>query len=486
MSLEATAIKKSTKEESQIYKRRALQLEPLINIGLDAGAMLLAAYVAIVTGKLLNLELLSLSRMVLPVLIFVSAGIVIAKGAGLYGFKLGTSSTEELPKIALTLSACSMFTILSILVIEGNTHYAGFVSILWPAAIVLVYLSRVIRRTFTGWQRLRGVGLRNVLIVGAGQVGNDIAKKLKNNTYLGFNPIGFVDSNPLPLGNEKRELTILGKEDELENLINKYKIHHVIMSFSASTHDVSLSTIRQCQNIGVTFSVIPRLFEALSGFDTIDNVQSIPLVTLQNSKQASWKLAVKRLIDILGSVCILILSTPFLITIGIIIKLDSKGPVFFKQKRCGKNGKRFSMLKFRSMIIDAESKQEELLKKNEASGLVFKMKDDPRITKIGKFLRKYSLDEFPQFFNVLKGDMSLVGPRPPLPAEVSDYNDWYGQRLSVKPGMTGMWQINGRSDLSFEEMVKLDVEYITNWSLWLDVVLLLRTIPAVINRRGAY
>jgi len=486
MGLEATAIKKSTKEERQIFKRRALQLEPLINIGLDVIAMLLAAYIAIALAGLFNRDFLHVRQLAVALLIFVSASIIVAKGIGLYSFKIGTSSTEELPKIALVLGAAGMFAIAINLILTGSTQFAGFVSMLWPVAIVLVYLSRVIRRTFTGWQRLRRVGLRNVLIVGAGQVGIDIAKKLKNNPYLGFNPIGFVDSNPLPLDNEKRELKILGNEDDLEELIAKYKVHHVIMSFSSSSHHVSLSTIRNYQNIGVTFSVIPRFFEALSSYDLIDTVQSIPLITLQNSKQVAWKLAMKRLIDILGSACILLLSAPIIIMIGVLIKLDSKGPVFYRQKRCGKDGKRFLMFKFRSMANDAESIQTELLKKNEATGLMFKMRNDPRITKIGKFLRKYSLDEVPQFFNVLKGDMSLVGPRPPLPAEASDYNDWYKQRLSFKPGMTGMWQINGRSDLSFDEMVKLDVEYINNWSLWLDIILLLRTIPAVINKRGAY
>ena len=194
----------------------------------------------------------------------------------------------------------------------------------------------------------------------------------------------------------------------------------------------------------------------------------------------------KRSIDLVGSIVALVAFSPILIFIALLIKLDSKGPVLFIQKRCGKNGKVFNMYKFRSMCINAEDKLQQIQHLNEAKGFMFKIKDDPRLTQIGKYIRKTSIDELPQLINIFKGEMSFVGPRPPLPNEVEKYNLWHKLRLSVKPGLTGLWQISGRSDLGFNDMVMLDLKYISERNLVYDLIIILKTIPVVLRSYGAY
>jgi exopolysaccharide biosynthesis polyprenyl glycosylphosphotransferase len=194
----------------------------------------------------------------------------------------------------------------------------------------------------------------------------------------------------------------------------------------------------------------------------------------------------KRASDLLLGTIAIVGLAPVMLAIAILIKLDSPGPVFYAQERVGKDGKRFRMLKFRSMRQDADRLMAELRAKNEVTGALFKMKNDPRVTRVGRFLRRSSLDELPQVFNVLRGEMSLVGPRPSLPSEVATYEDWQLGRLRAIPGMTGLWQVSGRSDVPFHDMVRLDLHYIRNWSVWLDLEIILRTVPAVIGNRGAY
>jgi exopolysaccharide biosynthesis polyprenyl glycosylphosphotransferase len=219
---------------------------------------------------------------------------------------------------------------------------------------------------------------------------------------------------------------------------------------------------------------------SLSQVDT-DVIDGIPLIGMKQPTLKGWKIAVKRLIDIAISGVALLILAPLLSLIGVLIKLDSPGSVFFKQTRLGRGGKPFACYKFRSMTYEAEKELAHLATLNEAKGPIFKIKEDPRRTRLGKILRRFSLDELPQLFNVFRGDMSLVGPRPPVPSEVEEYQDWHHDRLNIPAGMTGLWQVMGRSDLSFDEMVMLE-----NWSLWLDFKIMLRTIPTVLFARGAY
>jgi exopolysaccharide biosynthesis polyprenyl glycosylphosphotransferase len=218
----------------------------------------------------------------------------------------------------------------------------------------------------------------------------------------------------------------------------------------------------------------------------VDALNGVPLIGLKEVALKGFNLLVKRVLDFLLGWCVVIVAVIPMLTIAIIIKLSSPGAVMFKQKRVGKGGQVFICYKFRSMYKDAEARLEELREYNEVDGPIFKMRNDPRLTPFGKFLRRTSLDELPQVFNILKGDMSFVGPRPPTPDEVTQYNEWHLKRLDVTPGLTGLWQVSGRSDLSFDDMVKLDIYYAENWSLAIDTMIILRTVPAVLKREGAY
>ncbi len=234
------------------------------------------------------------------------------------------------------------------------------------------------------------------------------------------------------------------------------------------------------------YSITSNLFEnEIIKIKKTNDITSIFLkLNLQTQKPIQWFM--KRFLDFSLTITGLIIISPFLLLIALMIKLDSKGPVLFKQKRIGLNGKEFYMYKFRSMVVDAEEKLEELKDNNQTNDVMFKMFDDPRITKAGKFLRKYSLDELPQLFNVLKGEMSLVGPRPPLPREIKKYEKWHHIKFTTIPGLTGMWQVSGRAAIQeFDSVIELDYKYIKNWNLLLDLKLLLKTIPVVLSGKGA-
>jgi exopolysaccharide biosynthesis polyprenyl glycosylphosphotransferase len=251
-------------------------------------------------------------------------------------------------------------------------------------------------------------------------------------------------------------------------------------------HAQTLEILDSCRELGVEFKLVPDLCEMRFHEVRIDALNGVPLIGVKDVVLQGTNLLVKRMVDVaLVLVTLLFAALPMLV-IASIIKLSSPGPVLFRQKRVGKDGRIFVCFKFRSMYKDAEARLDEIRHLNEADGPIFKMKEDPRLTPFGKFLRRTSLDELPQLFNILKGDMSWVGPRPPTPDEVKSYSDWQLQRLAVTSGLTGLWQVSGRSNLSFDEMVKLDLYYAENWSLVLDLTIMLRTIPAVLKRSGAY
>jgi len=244
--------------------------------------------------------------------------------------------------------------------------------------------------------------------------------------------------------------------------------------------------VDQCQNRNVRARVVPDLFQmSLSSVDFYD-LDGIPLLGVREATISQFERVLKRILDVVAGLAGLVVLAIIFVPVAIAIKLDSPGPVLYYQERVGRGGRRFNIIKFRSMHVDADAQQSSLLDRNEADGPLFKMKDDPRMTRVGRLLRKLSLDEWPQFLNVLKGDMSVVGPRPNRPAEVEAYKPWHRRRLEVKPGITGLWQVGGRSEVPFDEMVLLDVYYIENWSVALDLKVMLRTVPHVLLSRGAY
>ena len=353
-------------------------------------------------------------------------------------------------------------------------------------AAILLALSRLAENNILGWLRARGVGVSRVIIVGAGEIGRTVMRAIVAQPELGYQIVGFVDDNPEKGQTDIGRFKALGSLRNLSRLIEAESVDEVVVTLPWMYHRKIMSIVRECERRQVSARIVPDLFQmSLSRVD-VDDLGGVPLIGVREVGFGREALLIKRGVDVVGAVTMLVLGAPLLGLIALAIRLGSPGPTVFRQTRVGAGGKRFEMFKFRSMREGAEAELEQLLDLNEADGQFFKIRDDPRLTRVGRFLRRTSLDELPQLWNVLRGEMSLVGPRPPVPAEVSRYMEWHKRRLDVRPGMTGLWQVSGRSLLSFDETVLLDIYYIENWSLWLDFKILLRTIPTVLFGAGAY
>ena len=359
------------------------------------------------------------------------------------------------------------------------------------AFVLIVFLlgfSRLLKNLVLVQLRERGIGVRRVLIVGAGETGRMVMRTIVAQPELGYQILGFIDDDPEKSNSEIGRFKGLGTIDNLRNLIQAEdsNIEEVIITLPWMYHRKIVNIMAQCERQNVTARLVPDLFQMSLSRVEIEDLNGIPLIGIREITFSRWGLIVKRAIDIIASATALIALAPLLGLIALAIMLDSPGPVLFRQTRVGKDGKTFTLHKFRSMRVGAEQEQDKLAERNEATGPLFKMRDDPRLTRVGKILRRFSFDELPQLHNVLRGEMSLVGPRPPLPKEVDEYQEWHKKRLEIAPGLTGLWQVSGRSDLTFDEMVLLDIYYIENWSPALDTIITLRTIPRVIFGDGAY
>ncbi|WP_026663341.1 sugar transferase [Butyrivibrio proteoclasticus] len=309
-----------------------------------------------------------------------------------------------------------------------------------------------------------------------------------NKTSMKVEEVGYILDSEMP---EKKVFNTLGKIEDLEQIIRNKEIDQV---YFIQHSDDNIAQIQKyidiCLEMGVTVRVVLDVsysHRMLRSNSYVSSVGTFPLITYHTIALNSYEQALKRVMDIVISAIATIVLSPIMLITAVAIKLDSPGPVIFKQMRVGQNGRTFNMYKFRSMCIDAEARKEELLQKNEMDGFMFKIKDDPRVTKVGKFIRKTSIDELPQLFNVIKGDMSLVGTRPPTVDEVSKYERGQWRRISIKPGVTGLWQISGRNSITdFDEVVELDLRYIDNWSLSADIAILIKTVGVLFTRKGAY
>jgi len=312
-----------------------------------------------------------------------------------------------------------------------------------------------------------------------------IMQHIVANPNLGYNIVGFLhDMNEPP--SDFGRFKMLGTLDDLGMVIRSMQIDEVIIALPSNLHQQSIRSVRLCERLGTSFKLVPDLYElSLSRID-MEAIEGIPLIGIKQVSINSMQQIVTRVADIIVALLVLMIGFPIWLCIALAIRLSSSGPILYEHIRIGLNGRPFKVYKFRSMYKNAETRLADLMAHNEVPGPLFKIKDDPRVTPVGKFLRHTSFDEIPQLFNVIKGEMSLVGPRPSLPQEVAQYEEWQKGRLAVKPGMTGLWQVRGRSDISFDEGVLMDLYYIENWSLRLYFQTLLRTIPAVLFHRGAY
>ncbi len=352
--------------------------------------------------------------------------------------------------------------------------------------ITLLSIERIILRAVLAWLRKRGVGVARVVVVGAGELGRMVMRNVVANPDLGYKVVGFLDDNPGKTA-DIGPIRALGSIDRLPEVLKTEDIDEVIITLPWHSYRRIMRVMAQSERAGVRARVVPDLFQLRLGRVEVDTLNGIPLIGLREMQLSKHQLIIKRGMDVVLSALALIALLPLMGLIALAIKVDSPhGPVLFRQVRIGKNGRPFHLYKFRSMIPEADLIKQHLKDLNEADGPLFKIRNDPRLTRVGRILRRFSLDELPQLVNVLRGEMSLVGPRPALPEEVAHYEPWHHKRLTVTPGITGLWQISGRSDLSFDEMMLLDVYYVENWSLLLDLRILLLTIPKVILGEGAY
>ena len=356
-------------------------------------------------------------------------------------------------------------------------------------SVILVALGRALVRLMLRLLRRRGLFLRRTLVVGSNAEAVQLIRLLKEARDTGLVPVGCLASSQaerLDLNYCGGEVPCMGEASELATIVRERGIDTVIIASSAFDHEVVSRMIGELKGIDITTHVSSGLFEILTRRVLVRELAGVPLITVKAVSLSRGNLATKRAFDLLASGIGVLVGLPVWLLIAVAIKLESRGPVFYRQARIGQDGVTFDMFKFRSMSNDAETRLEHLTHQNEATGPLFKMKDDPRVTRVGGWMRKYSIDEFPQLLNVLYGEMSLVGPRPPLPSETQQYTDHHWRRMEVPPGMTGLWQVSGRSTLTFDEMVRLDLFYVENWSVGFDLSLILRTVPAVMFARGAY
>jgi exopolysaccharide biosynthesis polyprenyl glycosylphosphotransferase len=415
----------------------------------------------------------------------VAGAIAIFAIRGLYRLRLTGTWFRQIWTIVSSATIGMAFLITYYFVFQPTASSRLLVPFVWAVSIVLLCLGRLIASLIMGMLYRLGLGETRVLVIGSGRLGKMIMQHIAANPSLGYSIVGFLNDMENPPGDFGR-FKMLGTLEDLGMAIRSMQVDEVIIALPSHLHQQVIRTVRLCERLGTSFKLIPDLYElSLSRID-MESIEGIPLIGIKQSSLNRWQRAVTRVVDILVSGLILTLGAPLWLCIALAIRLNSEGEIIYKSTRIGLNGKPFQMYKFRSMYRNAEQMLTALLDRNEAQGPLFKIRDDPRMTPVGRFLRKFSLDEIPQFINVLKGEMSLVGPRPALPREVEQYEDWQKGRLAIKPGISGLWQVRGRSDLTFDEGVLLDLYYIENWSLRLYFQILLRTIPAVIFRRGAY
>jgi exopolysaccharide biosynthesis polyprenyl glycosylphosphotransferase len=423
----------------------------------------------------------------IPFALILTAVLILAyRRQGLYSLRQGITWFDEF--IAIVNGTTTGIVIMVVLVFVSRPTFYSRLIFFYAGALVVVLLSfsRLIKNLWLGHMRRRGIGVARAIIVGAGEVGRTVMRTMVAHPDLGYQIVGFVDDDPAKGTTDIGRFKGLGSLDNLAILVQDEAIDEVIITLPWQYHRKIMAIMAQCERENVRARIVPDLFQMTLSRMSITEMAGIPLIGVRQARISPFTRFLKRAIDFVFSLLVLILFAPLMGLIALAVKLGSPGPVLFRQARVGKGGKPFTVYKFRSMKIGAEEQKDLLRDLNEAAGPIFKIKDDPRVTRVGRWLRRFSLDELPQFYNVLRGDMSIIGPRPPLAEEVAEYQSWHMRRLETAPGITGLWQVSGRSELPFDEMALLDIYYIEQWSPGLDVQILLRTIPTILFGDGAY
>jgi exopolysaccharide biosynthesis polyprenyl glycosylphosphotransferase len=425
--------------------------------------------------------------------LFVGATLIAFFARGLYRLPRWTGFLDEASAVIGGVTTSMAAVILLAFIFRFSPSRLVFLYA-WICAVVLMLTRRFLSRTVQRWLWARGIGVDRVLVVGAGETGRRLMQAMMSKPHLGYQVVGFVDdgisADALAVATEHKVTRAerLGTTEEVGEVVQSRRIGEVVIALPGDEHERVLSIIEHCRRRAVTFKVVPDLLQLSLDRIDIGEVAGVPLIGLKDASIRGFNYLIKRTIDTIIAIIVLVVMAIPMAIISVLVKRDSPGPILYRAERVGKDGEPFMCLKFRCMIDGADEHRAELLAEQGADQdpRLFKLQNDPRLTRVGKVLRRWSLDELPQFLNILKGEMSVVGPRPQLREEVEAYEDWHHQRLLVTPGLTGLWQINGRSQLTFDEMVRLDLYYAEHWSPWLDLKIVLRTAPAVLTGRGAY
>jgi exopolysaccharide biosynthesis polyprenyl glycosylphosphotransferase len=384
-------------------------------------------------------------------------------------------------------TACTVLLGVLMTILRIRMITPQFLVAFWLCSSVLVAGARVTIRRGLEIVRMRGHNLRYILILGTNRRAIDFARRVRAKPELGYRVLGFADNAWHEHSDPEAQASLCCNFDGLSEYLRRNVVDEVATYLPLrSFYEHSARVAALCEQHGILMRFDPEIFDLKIARAAADELGGDAHITASSSPLDGWPSLVKRIADIVVSIVLLIILAPVLAAVALMIKLTSTGPILFRQERVGRNKRRFFIYKFRTMVPNAEQMQAGLAGLNEAAGPVFKIKNDPRMTPLGRLLRRASLDELPQLFNVLRGDMSLVGPRPLPVRDYEGFNeDWQRRRFSVRPGITCLWQVNGRSNVSFEQWMKLDLQYLDEWSLWLDAKILAQTIPAVVRGSGA-
>lgn len=476
---------------SPAIRRRKNQMTWLIGVKIFTDLVFISAGFYAATVIRFKTEILDSARPAADyssiLLVGLPLWLVVFAFAGMYDRTHMKSASEEIKRVFNGVNMGVVALIMISFFLGERNFSRGFVGAAWISCLVSITAGRIIFRKAVHVARNHGKLCTPMLVVGLNEEARAIARTLARNKWIGFKPVGFVAANGELNGTDITRiegLPVYGSAPDIAGAVDMSRASAVLVASSAVPEDKLARLYRDLQDYDVDVRVSAGLMNIAASRVAVEPLDGVPVLALRKIQLKKSQVIVKRLFDIAVSTTLLLISMPLLIASAIGVKLSSPGSIFYRQIRVGQYGREFHMIKFRTMVKDAHQMVPDLKERNEADGLLFKIKDDPRVTKAGAFLRRWYIDELPQLLNVLSGKMSLVGPRPPLPEEVARYDDWLRGRVKVKPGMTGLWQVNGRHQLSFSDYVRYDLFYVENWSVASDLHILWRTIPAVLTRTG--
>ncbi|MGN6758824.1 MAG: sugar transferase [Thermomicrobiales bacterium] len=484
-----------------VRSRGGQQLPLPVRVGADLAAIAISFWLAHflryqerIGGPVGSDDLRPFSSFLPIVVLLASILLTIFAWRGIYRLPRWTGFLDE-ARLVIG-SVIISFSSLSVIVFYGRHFFFSRLVLLYALifSMLLLTSTRLAWHNFRAWMRARRRWVDRVLVVGAGPAGERVMSALIGQPELGYDVIGFVDdltrgaSWAIATQHAVVRPRALGELDRLPALLEEHAIDEVIVALHPTAHEQLHGVIEHCRAARVPFMLLPDLCELGLDRFQVHQLDGLPLLSVADRSLHGGNRVLKRGFDIAFAATMLLLGALPLTVIALFIRLDSPGPILYRHRRVGRNGMPFTCYKFRTMRVGADQEREQLALDPQYTGdrIMFKRKDDPRCTRVGRWLRRTSLDEFPNFLNVLRGEMSVVGPRPHLPDEVAQYEPWQRRRLDMTPGITCLWQVNGRSHLTFTEQTHLDLYYAEHWSLWLDITIILRTIPAVLTGRGAY